>query len=101
MPYTAEISRARRSCLLFLIDQSASMEDRFGGDAARQKKHGVADAIKRLLHTLILRCTTSQGVKHAYDLGVVGYGKEFCGVTRQSVGIATKSSAVEASWVAD
>lgn len=52
------------------------MEDRFGGDAARQKKHGVADAINRLLHTLILRCTTAQGVKHAYDLGVIGYGKE-------------------------
>lgn len=76
MAYTAEISRARRSCILFLIDQSASMEDSFGQDATRSKSHGVADAINRLLHTLILRCTTSNGVKYAYDLGVIGYGDE-------------------------
>jgi len=76
MPYSAEISRARPSCILFLIDQSASMEDPFGGDRSRRKMHGVADAVNRLLHTLILRCTTASGVKHAYDLGVVGYGRE-------------------------
>lgn len=76
MPYTAEISRARRSCILFVIDQSASMEDPFGGDRARRKMHGVADAVNRLLNTLILRCATGDGVKYAYDLGVIGYGKE-------------------------
>jgi hypothetical protein len=76
MPYTAEISRARRSCILFVIDQSASMEDAFGGDPSRRKMQGVADAVNRLLHTLILRCATADGVKHAYDLGVVGYGRE-------------------------
>lgn len=76
MPYTAEISRARRSCILFVIDQSASMEDAFGGDPARRKMQGVADAVNRLLHTLVLRCATADGVKYAYDLGVIGYGRE-------------------------
>ena len=49
MPYSAEISRTNPSCLLFLIDQSGSMEDPFGGEASRQKAEGVADAINRLI----------------------------------------------------
>ena len=36
--YKAEISRKNPGCLLFLVDQSASMEDPFGGaDGGRSK----------------------------------------------------------------
>jgi hypothetical protein len=55
MPYTAEISRANPSCFLFLIDQSGSMADPFGGGAARRKADGVADAINRLLQNLVIK----------------------------------------------
>lgn len=86
MPHVAEISRLHPACLLFLIDQSASMEDPFGGDsgaggsgagegAAGSKAQSVADAINRLLSTLVIRATKAEGVRHYFDIGVIGYGK--------------------------
>ncbi|MGI8912309.1 MAG: vWA domain-containing protein [Chloroflexota bacterium] len=85
MPYVAEISRLHPTCLLFLIDQSGSMEDPFGGDAAADgsgpaglragsKAQSVADAINRLLSTLVIRATKAEGVRHYFDVGVIGYG---------------------------
>ena len=38
MPYTADISRAKPGCFLFLIDQSGSMEEGLGGQARSAKK---------------------------------------------------------------
>ena len=40
MPYTAEISRANPTCFLFLIDQSGSMADPFGGGADKKNPMG-------------------------------------------------------------
>jgi hypothetical protein len=57
MAYTAEISRNKPTCFLFLIDQSGSMAEQFGGDLNKTKAQGVADAINRLLETLITRCS--------------------------------------------
>lgn len=75
MPYSAEISRGNPSCLLFLIDQSGSMEDPFGaGETGRSKADGVADAINRLLQNLVIKCAKSEGVRDYYDVGVIGYG---------------------------
>jgi hypothetical protein len=74
MAYTAEISRANPSCFLFLIDQSGSMDDPFGGDSNRKKADGVADAINRLLQNLVIKCAKSEGVRDYYHVGVVGYG---------------------------
>src|SRR5437879_5903340 len=77
MPYTAEISRANPTCFLFLIDQSFSMSEPFGGGAGNKKKaDGVADAINRLLQTLVLRCAKSEGVRDYFHVAVVGYGSE-------------------------
>jgi hypothetical protein len=76
MPYSAEISRANPTCFLFLIDRSASMADKFGAESGRSKAAAVADAINRLLQTLVLRCAKSQGVRDYYHVGVIGYGKE-------------------------
>lgn len=75
MTYSAEISRANPSCFLFLIDQSGSMDDPFGGgEAARKKADGVADAINRLLQNLVIKCAKSEGVRDYYHVGVLGYG---------------------------
>ncbi len=74
MPYRAEISRTNPSCFLFLIDQSGSMADPFGGDSRRKKADGVADAVNRLLQTLVLRCAKAEGVRDYYHVGVLGYG---------------------------
>lgn len=77
MPYTAEISRTNPSCFLFLIDQSGSMDDPFGGgESSRKKADGVADAINRLLQNLVIKCAKSEGVRDYYEVGVLGYGAQ-------------------------
>ncbi|SDO17413.1 hypothetical protein SAMN04487897_109100 [Paenibacillus sp. yr247] len=70
--YTAEISRSNQSCFLFVIDQSGSMADSFGG--ANSKAQSVADAINRLLQNLIIKCAKSEGIRDYYHVGVIGYG---------------------------
>jgi hypothetical protein len=74
--YTAEISRSNPTCFLFLVDQSGSMAERFAGQANKSKAEGVADAINRLLQTLVLRCAKGDYILDRYFIGVIGYGGE-------------------------
>lgn len=74
MAYTAEISRTNPSCFLFVIDQSGSMADPFGGEAGKRKADGVADALNRLLQNLVIKCAKTEGVRDYYSIGVIGYG---------------------------
>lgn len=74
MSYTAEISRSNPSCFLFLIDQSGSMADPFGGPVGKRKADGVADVVNRLLQNLVIKCAKSEGVRDYYHVGVIGYG---------------------------
>jgi hypothetical protein len=76
MSYSAEISRTNPSCFLFLIDQSTSMEDPWGGEQDKCKAEGVADAINRLLQTLVLRCAKAEGIRDYFHVGVIGYGQQ-------------------------
>lgn len=73
MPYQAEISRANPSMFLFLLDQSGSMQDKFGGGGGK-KDQKVADAINNLLYNLTIKCAKSEGVRDYYHVGVFGYG---------------------------
>jgi hypothetical protein len=76
MTYAAEISRSNPSCLLFVIDQSGSMEDPFAGSAAgRSKAQELADVINRLLQTLVTRCAKGEEVRDYFEIGVIGYGQ--------------------------
>ena len=75
MAYVAEISRTNPTCLLFLIDQSGSMADPFGGgDSQKKKAEGVADATNRLLQSLVLKCAKEEGIRDYFHVGVLGYG---------------------------
>src|SRR6476661_1407869 len=76
MPYTAEISRTNPTCLLFLVDQSSSMDKPFGGQPGKKKSEGVADAINRLLQNLVLKCAKADGVRDYFHVGVIGYGED-------------------------
>jgi hypothetical protein len=77
MAYSAEISRGNPSCFLFLIDQSGSMADVFGGGEGNQKKaDGVADAINRMLQNLVIKCAKEEGIRDYFHVGVVGYGAQ-------------------------
>lgn len=83
MPYAAEISRANPSCFLFVLDQSGSMGDAFGGsDTQRSKAQELADVINRLLQTLVTRCAKGEDVRDYFDVGVMGYGQT-CGPALQ------------------
>jgi len=74
MPYSAEISRTNPTCFLFLVDQSSSMLEPFGGQSDKKKSEGVADAINRLLQNLCLKCAKSDGIRDYFHVGVIGYG---------------------------
>lgn len=75
MAYTAEISRSNPSMFLFLLDQSGSMADPFGGGGGK-KDQKVADAINNLLFNLTIKCAKSEGVRDYYHVGVIGYGEK-------------------------
>ena len=62
------------TCFLFLVDQSGSMAERWGGEAGKTKAEGVADAINRLLQTLVRRCSKGEYILDRYFIGAVGYG---------------------------
>ncbi|GAB2774535.1 VWA domain-containing protein [Streptomyces daliensis] len=75
MSYTAEISRANPTALVFLVDQSTSMSDPIGdGSSAQRKADVVADAINRLLTELSVKCAKEEGVRDYFHVAVVGYG---------------------------
>jgi hypothetical protein len=74
MPYAAEISRTNPTCFLFLVDQSSSMLEPFGGQEGKSKADGVADALNRLLQNLVLKCAKSEGVRDYFYVGIIGYG---------------------------
>jgi hypothetical protein len=76
MAFSAEISRTNPTCLLFLVDQSSSMDGPFGGQPGKKKSEGVADAINRLLQHLVLKCAKADGVRDYFHVGVIGYGEE-------------------------
>lgn len=74
MPYSAEINRAKPTAFFFLIDQSGSMDDAWGLDGTKRKCDAVADAINRLLSTLVIRCAKGEDVRDYFQVGVIGYG---------------------------
>ncbi|NBC01301.1 MAG: VWA domain-containing protein [Bacteroidetes bacterium] len=87
MAYSAEISRTAPTAFLFLLDQSASMQDAFGGakqkgDAAPSKARVLADTVNKLLQNLILRCAKEDGVRNYFHVGVIGYGQRVQPVVR-------------------
>jgi hypothetical protein len=74
MPYKAEISRKNPGCFLFLIDQSASMEDPFGGaESDRKKADELATILNKLIHNLSIRCAKSDAIYDYFHVGVIGY----------------------------
>jgi hypothetical protein len=79
MAYNTEISRKNPGAFVFLIDQSSSMSASFGKQPDQSKADGVADAINRLLYNLVIKCTKSEGVRHYFDVGVIGYSGEAVG----------------------
>lgn len=75
MAYTAQITRANPTLIVFLLDQSGSMADPFGGEQAGRKADFVASTVNHALHDLVIRCTKTEEVRDYYYVAVVGYGR--------------------------
>jgi len=73
MSYTAEISRNNPGCFLFVIDQSGSMADSLA--SGKSKANMVADSVNRILQSLVIRCSKSEGIRDYFFAGIIGYGQ--------------------------
>src|SRR5947209_4262999 len=71
MAYQAEISRENPTCILFVIDQSGSMDEIT--EAGRSKAAFVADVLNKTLYTLVTSCSKADGVRDYFEVGVIGY----------------------------
>jgi len=70
--YSATINRSNPSCLIFVVDQSSSMDESFSG--AKMKGEAVADTVNKAIYSLVTRCTSADGCRAYFDIGVIGYG---------------------------
>jgi hypothetical protein len=94
MPYTAPVNRQTPGAILFLIDQSGSMDEILQprGTPTRldepqtvdgitythtvdgvTKAECLADAVNRAIFDLVTHCTRHDGCRHYFDVGVIGY----------------------------
>src|SRR2546427_10274190 len=79
MAYQAEISRKNPGCFLFLVDQSESMEDPFGGgEAGRRKAEELATILNKPIHNLSIPCAKSASIYDYFHVGVLGYREDSC-----------------------
>ncbi len=72
MSYSAEISRDNPTCILFVIDQSGSMDEKMV--TGKSKADFVADALNKTIYTLVTNCTKADGVRDYFEVGVIAYG---------------------------
>jgi hypothetical protein len=77
MSYSAEINRSNPACFIFLIDQTGSMNGRFG-TVGQPKSQALSDAVNRMLQNLIIRCTKSEGVRDYFQCAILGFGRADC-----------------------
>src|SRR5687768_30278 len=72
MPYTQEISRERKACFVFLLDQSFSMEEPLG-NSPKRKCDELVTAINAWLQNMTIRASGDAGIKDWMDISVLGY----------------------------
>lgn len=74
MVYEAEISRNNPTCFIFLIDQSGSMDGKWGETSI--KSNAVADIMNKLLHNLVMKCSKGETIRDYFHISAIGYGTE-------------------------
>ena len=75
MSFSAEISRASPTAILFVVDQSTSMRDRLQNE--KSKSEFLADVLNKTLYTIITTCSKADGIRDYFHIGVVAYsGKD-------------------------
>jgi uncharacterized protein YegL len=75
MTYQAEISRTNPTCFFFLIDQSSSMMDPIMGVQGNPRKaEFVADALNKVIQSLVVTATKDVEIRRYFQFGAIGYG---------------------------
>ena len=76
-PYTAYITRKTPSAMLFLIDQSGSMDTEivFQGQTTT-KAQAVALTLNTLLDEILNRCNREGELREYFQIGIIGYGNQ-------------------------
>jgi len=70
------ISSTNPCLIIYLLDQSGSMSEKFG-NAAHSKSVELASAINDVIYEVGLRCIGTGGeLKNRFELAIIGYGKE-------------------------
>lgn len=70
------ISSTNPCLIIYLLDQSGSMADKFG-NASHPKSVELANAINDVIYEVGLRCIGSGGeLKNRFELAIIGYGKD-------------------------
>ncbi len=72
MPYSREISRDHKACILFLLDQSYSMVEPLG-QSNKRKCDELAAAVNGWLLNMAIRASGDEGIRDWMDVGVIGY----------------------------
>ncbi len=102
MAYSAEISRSNPTCFVFVLDQSGSMGDVFGGGETNLRKADfLADVANRTLHDLVIRCTKSDEIRDYFSVSIIGYGTAGGGVGSAFVGQLAGRDAAKISEVGE
>ena len=100
--YVSRVDRDHPSCLIFLVDQSNSMNDPMAG--SKQPKHlAVAGILNGLLYELILRSVKShaEGPRPYFAVAVVGYSTNEDGDPVISNGLHPPLDAHPVVWTPD
>lgn len=75
--YSAEISRLNPTCFLFLVDHSTSMQNPIMGVPGNPKKSEfAADALNKVIQSLVVSASKDMEIRQYYEIGVIGYGFE-------------------------
>lgn len=70
------ISSTNPCLIVYLIDQSGSMNEKFG-NASHKKATELANAINDVIYEVGLRCISGGGeLKNRFELAIIGYGKD-------------------------
>lgn len=73
MPYEASITRQEPAAILFLLDQSGSMDEALAN--GKSKCQQLADTLNRSIANLVQRCARADGVRDYFYLGGLAYGQ--------------------------
>tara|TARA_Y100001960_G_C14697667_1_gene839862 strand:- start:113 stop:943 length:831 start_codon:yes stop_codon:yes gene_type:complete len=72
---TLRINSTNPCLILFLLDQSGSMQGGFGADYNTSKAEALANAVNETIHNIGLKCVDSGGtIKDRFEVAVMGYG---------------------------